>query len=89
MKWTTNSAVLLPSVGPACDGPLIELMVPPQIVRRRSTPEYPSASRDGQTVGLEPDRTGTQPSSTPGIDGHIDETPPPLAPQIGGDTQPS
>jgi hypothetical protein len=39
VKWTTNSAVLLPDVDPACFGPLMELIVPPQIVSRRDTPE--------------------------------------------------
>ena len=38
-KRTTNSAVLLPDVEPAWTGPVMELIVPPQIVSRRDTPE--------------------------------------------------
>ena len=39
LNLTTNSAVLLPDVEPACVGPLMDVIVPPQIVSRRDTPE--------------------------------------------------
>ena len=58
------------------------------MVSRRSTPEYHSAPATlSPSVANESD--GNAAELEPGNDGHIDDMPPPLAPQIGGDTQPS
>ena len=46
VNWTRNSAVLLPPVGPAWDGPLIELIVPPQMVSRRVDARVPLGAGD-------------------------------------------
>ena len=39
LKRTAKSAVLLPAVEPAWVGPVIEVIVPPQMVSRRGAPE--------------------------------------------------
>jgi hypothetical protein len=84
---TTNSAVLFPPVEPAWTGPLIDAIVPPQIVNCRETPEYHSApATDNPSVANPSD--GNVAELAGGIDGHIDETPPPPDPQMGGETQP-
>ena len=68
-------------------GPLMDPIVPPQIVSRRETPEYSSAPRTVRP-SVENPSDGKAPELLPGSDGHIDETPPPPAPHIDGDTQP-
>ena len=61
--------MLLPLTDPACFGPLIEPIVPPQIVKCRETPEYFSAFRtvrpsalngsDGNAAELDDGMPGT------------------------------
>ena len=68
-------------------GPLIELIVPPQMVRRRETPEYVSALRTVRPSALK-GSDGKAFELDDGKPGHIDEMPPPLPLQTGGLTQP-
>ena len=79
--------MLLPFDRPACVGPLIDVIVPPQIVRRRETPEYASALRTERPSAAK-GSDGNAAELDAGIPGHMDETPPPLPLHIGGFTQP-
>ena len=73
--------MLLPFGDPAWTGPLMEVMVPPQIVSRRGAPEYASAPWTDSPLALEPS------DGKPKLDGaarpgHIEEIAPPLRAQI-------
>ena len=76
LKVTTKSAVLLPAVEPAWVGPEMPVIVPPQIVSRRGDPEYAWAPSTVSPFVLKPS-DGKANDDEAGIDGHIDEIPPP------------
>ena len=71
------SAVLLPLMFPACAGRLIDVIVPPQIVRRRGAPEYFSAPDTDRPFALKVS-DGIAALDEAGRLGHIDEMAPPL-----------
>src|SRR5689334_14897256 len=76
-KRTRISAVLLPLTFPACAGRLIDVIVPPQIVRRRGAPEYFSAPETDRPFALNVS-DGMAALDEAGRLGHIDEIAPPL-----------
>ncbi len=73
--------MLLPLVEPAWTGALMLVMVPPQMVRRRGAPEYASAPFTDRPLVVKPS-DGKALLDGLGRDGHMDDTPPPPAPQI-------
>ena len=76
-KRTRMSAVLLPLMFPACAGRPIDVIVPPQIVRRRGAPEYFSAPDTDRPFALKLS-DGIAALDEAGRLGHIDEMAPPL-----------
>jgi hypothetical protein len=83
VKVTTKSPALLPPVEPLCVGPVIESIVPPNIVRLRLTPANASAPATVRP-SVENASEGNADTLGAGRDGHIDETPPPPVAQSPG-----
>ncbi len=78
---TKKSAVLLPFGEPLCSGPLMDAIVPPQIVSRRGAPEYCSAPLTDSPLALYLS-DGNAALDEDGSPGHMDEIAPPLPAQM-------